>query len=168
MKGFGIALALALTVTACTLQRNVATFQPSAKLGTQAPLLSGATLEGKPLSADFDGQKTVVIFWASWCGPCRHEQPELNRIAADLAPSGIRFIGVNFLDHDRAAASAFVREFRVSYPNLYDPSGKLAARYAVDAPPAKVLVDSGGVIVGRAPGEVSERELRRMIAGKLP
>ncbi len=89
-------------------------------------------------------------------------------MAADLAPRGIRFIGVDFLDHDRAAARAFVDEFHVPYPSLYDPSGKLAALYEVDAPPAKVLVDGRGIIVGRVPGETSEQQLRRLIADKLP
>jgi len=157
-----------LALTGCVLQQNVASAPPSGKVGTKAPPLSGVTIEGEKLSVDFQDQKTVLVFWASWCGPCRHEQPDLNRMAADLAPRGIRFIGVDFLDHDRAAARAFVNEFRVPYPSLYDPSGKLAALYEVDAPPAKVLVDGRGVIVGRVPGEVPEQQLRRLIVEKLP
>ncbi len=160
---------LAASVLAgCTLQQNVASFQPSGREGTAAPALSGQALDGTgTVSLDFQGQKTIVIFWASWCGPCRHEQPELNQVAADLAPLGIRFFGVNFLDHDRASAKAFVQEFGVAYPNLYDPSGRLAARYQVDAPPAKVLVDGRGIIVGRIPGEISERQLRAAIQEKF-
>ncbi len=141
---------------------------PSGSVGTRAPALAGQGLNGKPLAFNLDGERTVLVFWASWCGPCRQEQPGLNRIAADLEPKGIRLIGVDMLDHDRGSASAFLQEFAVAYPNLFDDAGKLAARYEVDAPPAIVLVDARGIIVGRVPGEISEVQLRELISAKLP
>ncbi len=109
----------------------------------------------------------MLVFWASWCGPCRHEQPYLTRMATDLSSQGVQFFGVDFLDHDRAAAEAFVQEFHVPYPSLYDPDGKLAAAYQVDSPPGKVLVDGRGVIVARLDGETTEDKLERLIQAKL-
>jgi len=159
---------LALALGACTLQQNVGSFSPSTRVGTKAPPLAGEGLDGGAISAEFQGHRTVLFFWASWCGPCRHEQPELNRIVSELGAQGIQFVGINFLDHDRAAARAFVGEFKVAYSSLYDPSGRLAARYDVDAPPAKVLIDARGVVVGRVPGEISESQLRGLIREKLP
>ena len=140
---------------------------PSGKVGVPAPALSGQTLDGAPITVEFRNRKTVLLFWASWCGPCRHEQPFLNRMATDDATRGILFIGVDILDHDHAAAKAFEDEFHVPYPSLYDDAGKTAATYNVDAPPSQVLVDGRGIIVARTPGEVSEDQLGRLIQAKL-
>ncbi len=166
MRALGLLLG-ALILSGCALQRDVAQAPPSGKEGTKAPPLAGQTLDGDAVSVSFVGAKTVLVFWAAWCGPCRHEQPGLNRIAADYAGRGVRLYGVDILDHDRAQAKAFLLEFRVPYPSLYDSAGKLAAVYEVDAPPAIVLVDGRGIVVGRVPGEISESQLRKLIEDKL-
>lgn len=88
-------------------------------------------------------------------------------MARDLDSQGVRFIGVDFLDRDRAAAAAFAQEFHVPYPTLYDPDGRMAAAYQVDSPPGKVLVDGHGTVVARVDGETTEDKLERLIQAKL-
>ena len=161
------ALSAALLLSACTLQPNVATVAPNGHVGSVAPSLSGDALQGGPLEVDFRQAKTVVVFWAAWCGPCRHEQPGLNALASEFGSRGIRFYGVDMLDHDQALARAFVGEFKVTYPSLYDNAGAVAAAYEVDSPPSFVLVNERGVVVGRYPGEASESQLRTLIEQKL-
>jgi thiol-disulfide isomerase/thioredoxin len=160
-------LSAALLLSACTLQPNVANVAPNGHVGSAAPTLSGSALEGGALKVDFHQAKTVVVFWAAWCGPCRHEQPGLNNLAAEFGAQGIRFYGVDMLDHDKALARAFVGEFKVSYPSLYDDAGAVAAAYEVDSPPSFVLVDQRGVVVARYPGEASEAQLRTLIEQKF-
>src|SRR6266540_1675399 len=58
-------------------------------------------------------------FWASWCGPCRAEQPALSAVAHQYRDRGVMVIGVNVQD-TRAAALAYVREFQVPYQSLFD------------------------------------------------
>lgn len=166
MRVLGLVGAI-LVLAGCTLQRGVAQAPPSGKEGTTAPPLTGQTLGGQALGVNFAEGKTVLVFWAAWCGPCRHEQPGLNRIAADYAAKGVRLYGVDILDHDRAQARAFLQEFHVPYPSLYDSAGKLAAKFEVDAPPAIILVDGRGIIVGRVAGGISEDQLRRLIENKF-
>jgi thiol-disulfide isomerase/thioredoxin len=160
-------LLVAVLLAGCTLQPDVSQAAPHGRVGTIAPRLSGETLDGSPLTVDFHESKAVLVFWAAWCGPCRKEQPGLNTLAARYAPQGIRFYGVDMLDHDRALARAFEAEFKVPYPSLYDSSGSLTAAYEVDAPPSFVLVDQKGVVVGRYPGEASQAQLERLIDQKL-
>ncbi len=152
-----------LLLAGCTLQPDVSQAAPHGRVGAVAPRLSGATLDGAALAVDFKASKTVVVFWAAWCGPCRKEQPWLNALAAKYASQGVEFLGVDMLDHDRALARAFYAEFNVPYPSLYDPSGSLAAAYEVDSPPSFVLVDRRGIVVGRYPGEASQAQLEKLV-----
>jgi thiol-disulfide isomerase/thioredoxin len=96
----------------------------------------------------------VLNFWASWCGPCRAEQRALARASQELAPAGVRFVGVNVRD-DRAAAAAYLSEFAVGYPSLYDRPGDFVQALGVDAPPAPpttLVVDADGRIAARVLG----------------
>jgi thiol-disulfide isomerase/thioredoxin len=163
----GRVLLVAVLLAGCTLQPDVSQAAPNGRVGTAAPRLSGQTLEGAALAVDFQQSKSVLVFWAAWCGPCRKEQPGLNTLAAKYAGQGIMFYGIDMLDHDRALARAFYAEFKVPYPSLYDDTGKLTAAYEVDAPPSFVLVDQKGVVVGRYPGEASQAQLKNLIDQKL-
>jgi thiol-disulfide isomerase/thioredoxin len=156
-------LIASLLLAGCTLQPDVSQVAPNGRVGTAAPALSGQTLAGDHLSIDFRQSKTVLVFWAAWCGPCRQEQPGLNALAAKYAAEGIRFVGVDLLDHDRALARAFVAEFKVTYPSLYDDAGSLAAAYQIDSPPSFVFIDQAGKVVNRYPGEASQAHLENLV-----
>src|SRR5207253_11500897 len=125
-----------LHLSGCTLQPDISQAAPNGRVGAAAPQLSGQTVEGAALKVDFRTSRTVLVFWAAWCGPCRNEQPWLNTLATRYASQGIRFYGVDMLDHDRALARAFRAEFKVSYPSLYDDNVLAAAAYEVEASPS--------------------------------
>lgn len=129
-----------------------------------APELSGTTLQGTTFGpSDHAGRVLVVNFWATWCGPCRREQPELSAVEASQGPDGAVFVGVNFRD-DAAAARAYLDEFEVGYPSLEDPSGSLAYRFGVPYLPATIVVDAEGDLRFRAVGALDEATLRDLIA----
>jgi cytochrome c biogenesis protein CcmG, thiol:disulfide interchange protein DsbE len=127
------------------------------------PALSGRALEGGTVgAATYRGRPLVVNFWATWCGPCRREQPALSAAHREAGADGPIFIGVNFRD-DLAAARAYLREFGVDYPSLADASGSLA--YAFDVPylPATIFVDATGEMRYRAVGALDARRLDELI-----
>ncbi len=122
------------------------------------PRLAGETLTGAHLDlGDLRGHVLVLNFWASWCGPCRSEQAGLQRAARDLDARGVRFVGIDVKDQ-RAAALAYEREFKTTYPSLYDPSAALVAMLRGQGPafpPATLVVDERGRIGARIDGALS-------------
>jgi thiol-disulfide isomerase/thioredoxin len=110
-------------------------------------------------SASLRGQVLVVNFWASWCGPCRAEQPALAAVARAYHDRRVAFIGVNVQD-TRAAALAYTREFQVPYPSLFDPGAQTATRLRAVALPTTFILDRDGVIADQLTGKTTVPILR--------
>jgi thiol-disulfide isomerase/thioredoxin len=118
-----------------------------AEVNDPLPRLAGTTLDGDHLnaSAHAAGEILVINVWASDCAPCRTEQPELVDLASRYADDGVRFLGINYQD-DHDAAQAWVEEFHVPYPSLYDSAGRTAAELGYPALPDTYVVDREGTI----------------------
>jgi cytochrome c biogenesis protein CcmG/thiol:disulfide interchange protein DsbE len=136
-------------------------------VGRPAPDFTATDLDGHTLSLrDLRGHPVLLNFWASWCGPCRQEQPGLNAVDAAFAPRGLRVLGVTVRDNLNSAR-IFRDEFHVTYPSVFDQAARLGYAYQVDAPPSTVLIDAGGVVRYKETGGVGEDVLRRLLADKL-
>ncbi len=135
-----------------------------AQVDQPLPSLSGETVDGEDLDAATyaDGDVLVINVWATWCDPCRREQPMLVDLADRYRDDGVRFLGINYQD-DRDAAQGWIREFEVPYPSLFDPSGGFAADLGFPALPDTYVVDREGTIRWVVFGETDEQELTRMI-----
>ncbi|MER6348294.1 TlpA family protein disulfide reductase [Streptomyces sp. NPDC001595] len=135
----------------------------------EAPELSGKTIEGEPLStADYRGKVLVVNFWGSWCGPCRLEAKHFQKVYGDIKDEGVEFVGVNTRDTSTTPALAFEKEQGITYPSLYDPTGKLMLRFGKGTlnpqlVPSTLVIDRDGRIAARALSALSEENLRGMI-----
>jgi len=111
--------------------------------------------DGSPWSStSARGSVLVVNFWASWCGPCRAEQPALSRVARAYRVRGVRFIGVNVRE-SRGAAQGYVEEFQIPYPSLHDQAALNAARLQAFALPSTFILDRDGVVAYRLTGKTT-------------
>ena len=122
----------------------------------ELPLLAGG---GQLRLSSLRDHVVVLNFWASWCSPCRLEAPDLQSAWKDYRSRGVRFVGVDELD-DRFAAQGFIREFAITYPSVFDPSGSLADDYAFIGLPATYVIDQEGTIRFRFQGFLSGKILR--------
>jgi peroxiredoxin len=113
----------------------------------KAPTLSGDDLmnEGKQLSLeDFPGKPMVINLWGQWCGPCRAEAPELENASKQMTPLGAQLIGLDLRDPSRQAAQDFVHDRQITYPSIWDPSGRVLLQltgYPRNIIPSTIVLD---------------------------
>lgn len=93
--------------------------------------------------SDLHGTPVVINFWATWCGPCRIEMPELMRSVA--AEPNLLLLAVN-LREPRAAVEPFAQSFEMVTPVVLDSEGKVADQFGVRGLPTTVFIDAEGRI----------------------
>lgn len=138
------------------------------KTGAAFPPFAETDLDGKPLTlAAFKGKIVLVDFWATWCGPCVQELPNVLAAYEKYHAKGFEIVGIS-LDQDRAKLVAFMAEHKVAWPQFFDGAGwknKLAKEYGVNSIPATYLLDGDGNIIAR---DLRGRDLDRELAQRLP
>jgi thiol-disulfide isomerase/thioredoxin len=117
-------------------------------------------------SADYPGKVVVINVWGSWCAPCRSEAPDL-QAASEQTKNAAQFIGITSKDYDPAPAQAFTRAFKITYPSIYDPAGKVLLSFADVLPPSAIpstmIIDAKGRLAVRILGPISKITLVDMI-----
>ncbi|MCS7312212.1 MAG: TlpA family protein disulfide reductase [Acidobacteria bacterium] len=122
-------------------------------------------LNGQTVSLDsFAGKALIINFWASWCGPCKEEMPDLQRLYDRWKEQGLVVIGIS-VDASLEDAKGFVEEHQFSYPIFWDGDDGPAARAlgGIVALPTTFLYDRQGLRVRRIIGPQSLKEFEAMV-----
>ncbi|EID53975.1 TlpA disulfide reductase family protein [Saccharomonospora xinjiangensis] len=141
------------------------------------PEVAGEDLfdEGKRLSAaDYKGKVLVINIWGQWCGPCRTEAPEMQKLYEEHADDGVVVLGIDVRDHDRSAPQDFMRDRGLTYPSIYDPSGRSLVNlsgYPRSVVPSTIVVDRQGRVAAVFLRDLLAEDLRPLVtrlAGEKP
>jgi cytochrome c biogenesis protein CcmG, thiol:disulfide interchange protein DsbE len=129
----------------------------------ELPLLGGGTLS----SDELKGDPVVINVWASWCGPCREEAPEFERVWRAYKDRGLRVIGVNTQDTDEAA-QAFVDDYGLTYPIVRDAEQSLYRDLAdIDGLPQTFFIDTEWRFVAEESGEELDSRGGTVVLGAI-
>ena len=94
--------------------------------------------------SDLRGKKVLINFWATWCGPCRSEMPDLQKALGEAGDSVV-VLGVNKAQELKEIAP-FADELRISFPLIANQSGDIAGRYAAQNLPTSYFINRDGTI----------------------
>ena len=156
MNRLGSALLIALLWSACSVAETPATEQVD---------LSLADLQGQthPL-AEYRGKILVVNFWATWCGPCKHEMPLFGEAAKKYGSDHVQVVAVSLDDKStQSKIPGFAEKEKMTFPILLGDMEALKKLGLGEALPATVFIDSDGHVVARVLGEISRGELKERL-----
>ena len=141
------ARARALRLAMCAaLALCVSAAAPAVALSASAPDFTLRTLGGPNLRLQEQRGRVVMInFWATWCGPCRQEMPQLNRLYEKYKGSGFVLLGVN-VDDDVRNAAEVAAKLGVGFPVLLDTDKQVSRAYDLATMPSTVLIDRDGKV----------------------
>jgi len=154
-----------ILLSACFCLTSVSTAEPM----QTAPNFTLKSNAGSNLRlSEQHGDVVMLNFWASWCGPCRQEMPELDELHAKYSALGFTVFGIN-VDADRAMAEQVLADIPVDFPILFDTSNEVSELYNVDAMPMTVMVGRDGSVRythrGYKPGheDIYEEKIRALV-----
>ena len=133
-------------------QEEVKKVQKSLSPGSQFPDFDEKDVAGKPMSISrLKGKVVLVDFWATWCGPCRNELPNVIKTYEKHHPAGFEIVGIS-LDKEESKLTSYTKDKQMTWQQFFDGKGwgnKLAVKYGVNSIPATYLLDREGKIIAR-------------------
>jgi thiol-disulfide isomerase/thioredoxin len=176
MRRLLIVLAASLLAACGAKETPAPAEQPSApasrtvEVGKQVPSYTATWLDGSKF--DLAGERGNVVMlnlWATWCGPCRYEIPELERLHARFARQRFKVIGVSVDEGPVDEVRKFVSDQKMTYPVALDPEGRLAVLFETTVLPTTALIDRTGKVVWKSAGivDVNDTEMLKALESAL-
>ena len=177
-------LSSALILSACSstsdkkeeTNKQTATSSTSENKAIQAFDFTAMDKDGKTVKlSDFKGKKVYINMWASWCGPCMREIPELEKTYQKLknnkdvvflsmtSPNDSEFKNQSPQDKGKDVILNKAKELGVTYPVLFDVNDRFIINYAIRSFPTHILINSDGTFETRIAGGVTEESLTKEI-----
>jgi peroxiredoxin len=133
------------------------------ELNALAPPIDQPTVDGAAISlADLRGQPVIINFWATWCGPCRTEMVDLQRLYERYGENGLSVVAVN-IGEDAATIRNWQTEHGLTYDLVLDPDSAITTAYRLRGQPSTYIVSPRGIITQIYYGPVSIGDLSEAI-----
>lgn len=124
--------------------------------------------------SDYKGKTVFLNFWATWCGPCRSEMPDIQKLYETYETEGdnaVIILGVAApglgQEKDEAGIKAFLDENGYTYPTLMDTTGDLFSEYGISSFPTTFMIDREGNVFGYVSGALNEDMMKNIIEQTL-
>lgn len=163
-------LALLAVVAIASTELYLARARNAAKVpsGVEAPAFTLPDTGGQPVTlASLKGKVVAVNFWATWCGPCQEEIPDLAKVYAAHRSKCFEMLGVAEESGARDEVVAVATKLGVNYPVLLDDEGKAGDAYKIPGYPRTFLIDVDGRIRKVFEGAVERDELEKALTPLL-
>ncbi|MBJ8028962.1 redoxin domain-containing protein [Bacillus cereus group sp. N21] len=138
------------------------------EVGKIAPDFELSKLDGTKVKlSDFKGKKVILNFWATWCGPCQQEMPDMEAFYKKYKDD-VEILAVNYTVSEGANGEEKVKKFAeekgITFPILLDKDITVTTTYKVITIPTSYFVDTKGVIQDKFIGPMTQKEMEKRIA----
>lgn len=119
---------------------------------------------------DFAGKVVILNLWGQWCGPCRAESDDLQRLQEEFEPQGATVFGINLRDPNRQKPVDFVKDNGITYPSIWDPSNAAVAAlhgFPTAVVPATIILDKQHRVAAVYLAEITDEKLSDTVTALL-
>ncbi|TYS15217.1 TlpA family protein disulfide reductase [Rossellomorea vietnamensis] len=135
--------------------------------GDKAPDFTLTTLDGREVSlSDFEGQKVILNFWATWCPPCKAEMPHMQEYYGQYhEKANVEMLAVNLttIDNGKEAIEKFAGEYGLTFPIPLDEDGVQGTVYQAQTIPTSYMIDTDGIIRHKILGPMNKEMMIQLV-----
>ena len=127
--------------------------------------------EGKEISlSSLRGKVVFLNFWASWCGPCKAEMPDMQKVHEEYKDKDVVILAVNITALEKNGiedVNKFLKANKFTFPVLYDKEGAVSVQYRVSRIPTTYILNKDGIIANFVTGALSEKRIKEEIQAAM-